>query len=722
MSDTDKIEDILGGKGVLKIPEYQRGYQWDETNVADLFRDIRRCSDDESNHHYFGTIVTSNVEDNSVPEDVKHVVDGQQRLLTVSLFIKAVNTRMRHMFEKAEDELDDEQLNEFREPGITILEKGIDKDNRDLVYDHHDETTKPVFLPADKHRKSYIKIINNKEKIVNPEDVENIEAQEDTISQKRIRDNYCTILEKLDREIYLIEDEEYDSEIELHKSKVNRLASLKQAVLERFMIMEYEIDEDTNEEAMEKSSLYFECINDRGTDLYEIDKVKSYILYRHSNISDEYKERISKEEIHDRFVSVEEYIHEAKGNYDTNISDFMLHFFYMFTGKEKQKTEENIVSVDRRRLTDVSKRIKYCKLNLPVSDVRDDEDLIEWIEFFTEKLVELSKSYRNIKNPTESNKPEVLKRRLYFLDRVVPTRQLSFRLALEYAYSDDHTIYKEITEHYESLIIRVFEILKVKNSKKTQDFISQANKLFWTKCDKNPEEIQNTEAVLYDDIADSRDKIISNIEQFNREDCLTKEKEDNGKTTYVDEMKSTLKYRAVLNGYDEANYMGMRNDEFTASYILYIYAKKYTDYYDMDIKNFNSRDMDFFHQEDIDRQEDESSITYEHIWSKKYSERPNRLDDMEKDTYKNIIGRIGNGLTLTRSENSIADTKGYAEKLNDVYKNENLKMIDDEFPDSTQGWSEEIIDKRSSKIADFVSDKWDLNLEDDEEITTKDYF
>jgi hypothetical protein len=103
---TTKISDFFNGK-FFEIPKYQRGYAWDRQNIRDLFDDIIESIDSNSNH-YIGTIVLSRAKDYA---DKYFIVDGQQRITTISLIIQALvdclddnNKAFYHRFYIKEDE------------------------------------------------------------------------------------------------------------------------------------------------------------------------------------------------------------------------------------------------------------------------------------------------------------------------------------------------------------------------------------------------------------------------------------------------------------------------------------------------------------------------------------------------------------------------------------------------------------------------------------------
>ncbi len=80
-----KIKEFFNGR-FFEIPKYQRGYAWEIQNIRDLFDDIVESIESNSNH-YVGTIVLSKSEDD---DEKFYVVDGQQRITTITLIINAL--------------------------------------------------------------------------------------------------------------------------------------------------------------------------------------------------------------------------------------------------------------------------------------------------------------------------------------------------------------------------------------------------------------------------------------------------------------------------------------------------------------------------------------------------------------------------------------------------------------------------------------------------------
>ncbi|WP_151754044.1 DUF262 domain-containing protein [Acinetobacter soli] len=73
----------------FQIPDYQRGYAWDEKQIDELLKDIDHLLLDTSAvRHYTGTLVLSQIKG---PSNQYHIVDGQQRLTTLVIFLKCIS-------------------------------------------------------------------------------------------------------------------------------------------------------------------------------------------------------------------------------------------------------------------------------------------------------------------------------------------------------------------------------------------------------------------------------------------------------------------------------------------------------------------------------------------------------------------------------------------------------------------------------------------------------
>ncbi|MCD8015255.1 MAG: DUF4268 domain-containing protein [Lachnospiraceae bacterium] len=94
------------------IPVYQRKYDWKNDNCRQLYDDLKKIILDKRESHFFGSIVSSVVPNGSKIE--YHIIDGQQRLTTVSLLLLAIcNLVAQGKVTATEEKLDEQILQRF---------------------------------------------------------------------------------------------------------------------------------------------------------------------------------------------------------------------------------------------------------------------------------------------------------------------------------------------------------------------------------------------------------------------------------------------------------------------------------------------------------------------------------------------------------------------------------------------------------------------------------
>jgi uncharacterized protein with ParB-like and HNH nuclease domain/predicted transport protein len=213
---------LLDGKKQFTIPIYQRTYSWQLKQCQQLFDDILRVGKDENQiSHFIGSIVyfkpnTSPV--TSVPELL--VIDGQQRLTTVSLLLLALT---KHLEQNSNIVIEDETWEEIQETY--------------LINKHRKDDTKYKLLLTKNDKPSYISLI---------EDIE----QGDKIS-KRIFENYNFFTTRITK----------DNINELYRG------------IKKLIIVDVILEKDKD-----NPQLIFESLNSTGLDLSQADLIRNYIL------------------------------------------------------------------------------------------------------------------------------------------------------------------------------------------------------------------------------------------------------------------------------------------------------------------------------------------------------------------------------------------------------------------------------------------------------------
>jgi len=91
------LTDLLINR-LFRIPQYQRSYSWGSKQREDMFEDIRGLRSRPEQRHFMATVVGLNRGRKTIVTDeysVIEVVDGQQRLTTLILLLKAIQLALK---------------------------------------------------------------------------------------------------------------------------------------------------------------------------------------------------------------------------------------------------------------------------------------------------------------------------------------------------------------------------------------------------------------------------------------------------------------------------------------------------------------------------------------------------------------------------------------------------------------------------------------------------
>jgi hypothetical protein len=86
------LSDLLANR-LFRIPQYQRSYSWERKHRADMFEDIKALRGQPDRRHFMATVVGLSRGRTTIVTDeysVIEVVDGQQRLTTLIILLKAI--------------------------------------------------------------------------------------------------------------------------------------------------------------------------------------------------------------------------------------------------------------------------------------------------------------------------------------------------------------------------------------------------------------------------------------------------------------------------------------------------------------------------------------------------------------------------------------------------------------------------------------------------------
>lgn len=155
--NTNKVqaisELIAKNQRVFKIPVYQRNYDWGTGQCKKLFDDILKVYDNEKKH-FLGTFVyiKGKIDNSNLTEVL--VIDGQQRLTTLYLLLKALLdcSKERNKFHIS-SEIEEYIYNRRCPEECKVKLKPIQSDNMELqklMYDQPDE-----MLPSSNITRNY---------------------------------------------------------------------------------------------------------------------------------------------------------------------------------------------------------------------------------------------------------------------------------------------------------------------------------------------------------------------------------------------------------------------------------------------------------------------------------------------------------------------------------------------------------------------------------------
>lgn len=218
-SEAQLLGFMEGANNRYVIPVYQRSYDWKIENCRQLYEDLKRVSREGRSSHFFGSIVSQVVPDGSKVEF--HIIDGQQRLTTVTLLLLAMCNMVKTERVKSNEEaLDDQILERF------IIAKWAKGEDRIKL------------RPVKKDRNALEKLVDGDE--------------DEFDSTSNLTINYRFFCDQILKEEIPLDD-------------------LYEAI-GKLQIISITLDGD------DKAQLIFESLNSTGLALTEGDKIRNYIL------------------------------------------------------------------------------------------------------------------------------------------------------------------------------------------------------------------------------------------------------------------------------------------------------------------------------------------------------------------------------------------------------------------------------------------------------------
>lgn len=118
-TENNTFRKLLGNGLTYRIPRFQRDYSWTDNEWEDLWADIQEVlQGSKQEAHYMGYLVLQSSDDKSFD-----VIDGQQRLTTVSLLVLAVLKNIQKLIVAGnEAKANTQRLNQIRQTYVGYLD------------------------------------------------------------------------------------------------------------------------------------------------------------------------------------------------------------------------------------------------------------------------------------------------------------------------------------------------------------------------------------------------------------------------------------------------------------------------------------------------------------------------------------------------------------------------------------------------------------------------
>ena len=246
------ISNLFGGTKIFNIPKYQRAYAWEEPQLKDFVEDIE--NQNPNRNYFFGTILLQAKEKHN-GFDVFDIVDGQQRITTLIIFMKLLLAERK----KARND-------------VTMLED------------------------------TYIQIYNRYKLRV-------LDTDNDFFTSYILQDNQLDV-----SQVYtpsqrrLLKAKDFLGHwLVAHLDKIEKFID----TIENMKVLTYLVEDEA------EATLIFETTNDRGKSLTSLEKTKSFLMHKTYIVSDNPKTDL--DTLQNRFSEIYRNYEEIESRVDEDL-------------------------------------------------------------------------------------------------------------------------------------------------------------------------------------------------------------------------------------------------------------------------------------------------------------------------------------------------------------------------------------------------------------------
>lgn len=368
--DEQTVEQFLkGGSTILVVPDYQRPYSWENGQLEDFWDDLDVL--DPEDIHFIGSIVF--ISESHIPGNFNklEVVDGQQRLTTISILMKAIQNKYIELGEvDYAKSLDGYFYSEVHRRGRQIkLQPGkIDREAFENLINDNIDRIKDTYI-GDAYD-----FFKNK--------LETVEQLHEIFDKIVYRLSFVTIVTDSDKSAYrlfeTLNDRGLDlSAVDLVKNHLLRQASEKSLNL----------DEIKN---------LWEGIIDN---LEDIDKVRYFRQYLLSSKIIEIRGKVTKEGLYDKFSDILKNIDDIPSFIEDIKKQSLLYNKIVNSSSDNfNRSEDEEINIHLRNIEAIKASTSYTLLLRAFVELKRPEDIIKLLE-----LVETFAIRRNIVGTSTSD-------------------------------------------------------------------------------------------------------------------------------------------------------------------------------------------------------------------------------------------------------------------------------------------------------------------------------
>lgn len=286
-AEQKNLKSLFSNDDRYIIPSYQRHYSWTMEECKQLYDDVLEAFESNTDSYFLGNIVLAEGEKDDRPE----VVDGQQRLITLWLYLKSLcilqpnNNRLKRMI----------QVESYEEESTSDYLSKISSD----VFEVKDQMQIDEVL-----RKS----------------VNDYEAVYDQYSEKNENSNYKSCTKQVVCNGYAIYAllKDYLMKISIDKQK-----SFVDYFISKVYVLPIVLKDDDLDVARSNALMVFETINDRGMDLQDADIFKAKLYQMSLTIGKG-----------DEFIKKWKEINSRCEDLNIKIDDLFRYYYHIIRGRE----------------------------------------------------------------------------------------------------------------------------------------------------------------------------------------------------------------------------------------------------------------------------------------------------------------------------------------------------------------------------------------------------